>query len=111
MKLFGFYNGVYWMIISSIQELENVRVNVLDSGIEFMKKELAVGRYVFVNDAGGWHTGELEDKKDILASDIFPTINDAIRVGQEKLELFKEIACLEYGITREDLEKELSEIV
>lgn len=111
MKLFGFYNGVYWMIISSIQELEDIKVNVLDSGIEFIKKELAAGRYVFVNNADGWHTGELEDKKNILASDKFPTINDAVRIGNEKLELLKEIYCLEYGITREDLEKELSEIV
>ena len=108
MKLFGFYNKVYWMIISSIQELEQEMENIsaLESGFEFMKRELAAGRCVFVNQMGGWHTGDFEDKRhEMMASEKFPTIQDAIRINNAKIEILKDYYCEKKGITREELEK------
>ena len=108
MKLFGFYNKVYWMIISSIQELEQEMesINALESGFEFMKRELAAGRCVFVNQMGGWHTGDFEDKRhEMMASDKFPTIQDAIRIKEVQIDVLKDYHCERLGITREELEK------
>jgi myo-inositol catabolism protein IolC len=108
MKLFGFYNKCYWMIISSIQELENEIENILasESSFDFMRKEIAAGRCVFVNQAGGWHTGEFEDKRhEMVASEKFPTIYDAIRIVDARLEVLKDYYCEKKGVTREELEK------
>ena len=110
MKLFGFYNGTYWMIISNLKEIDGVRVNVLESGLQHMRNELEAGRYVFVNNAGGWHTGDLEDKHLLMASDVFPTVNDALRIQKANLEVRKDNYCERKGITREQLEQELAEL-
>ncbi|MEK6829829.1 MAG: hypothetical protein AABY15_06950 [Nanoarchaeota archaeon] len=105
-KIFGFYNDCYWMMIMTLEDLyKNLnRINHLQNQIPQFKEALAEGKTIFVNRAGGWHTGDIEEKKDYIALDNFPTADDRLRYLSERIILCRDIdASLQKEI--EKLEK------
>jgi len=98
---FGFYNGCYWLIISTVEQLvyaiENMKMTNHD--IDHYVKILNNYKVIYLNEMGGYHTGKIQeihnDKKQIIVKDnkIFPTKLDRVEVM--KAELLVEINAIE----------------
>lgn len=60
---FGFLNGCYWLIISTAEQLEyaleNMRIARL--GIDHYLETLSKNEVIYLNKAGGYHTGRLRN--------------------------------------------------
>lgn len=91
MKVFGFYNNCYWMMLSSIEEVrENLNPFILSRSKEYIVNSLKEGKFIWVNEAGGFHASDIEDKKDLIALNDFPTNEHRETYLQAKLKL---ISC------------------
>lgn len=98
---FGFYNGCYWLIISTVEQMvfaiENM--NMTNRNIDSYLEALTSFRVVYLNERGGYHTGKLQEvlteKTQIIAKDNpkFPTKMDRVEVM--KAELLVEINEIE----------------
>jgi len=98
---FGFYNGCYWLIISTAEQLvyalENMRMT--QQNIDVYVDALSKFRVVYLNEMGGYHTGRVQEvhteKTQIIVKDNceFPTNMD--RVEMMKAELLVEINAIE----------------
>ena len=98
---FGFYNGCYWLIISTAEQLvyalENMKMTSYDT--ENYVKILNSFQVIYLNENGGYHTGKIQnahtDKTQIIVKDnqCFPTKMD--RVEMMKTELLVEINAIE----------------
>ena len=98
---FGFYNGCYWLIISTAEQLvfaiENMRMTNTEIGIYL--EALNNFKVIYLNEMGGYHTGKVqtveEDKTQIIVRDlpIFPSKLDRVEVM--KVELLNEINSIE----------------
>lgn len=102
---FGYYNGCYWLIISTVEQLvfalENMRMTNQD--IDMYLETLKGFKVIYLNQAGGYHTGRIQDihtdKTQIVERENqmnnlrFPTDLDRIEVM--KIELLEEINKVE----------------
>lgn len=102
---FGFYNGCYWLIISTAEQLvyalENMRMT--QQNIDVYLDTLANNKVIYLNEAGGYHTGNHTgriqdmhtDKTQIIVKNNhrFPTKMDRVEVM--KAELLVEINAIE----------------
>ena len=104
-KIFGFYNGCYWLMIMSLEELNKnlSRINHLREQIPQFKEILKSGNTIFVNRAGGWHIGDIEEKRDLIACDEFPTPQERVIYLKAKAEVEIDCACADIGMTREEV--------
>ncbi len=98
---FGFYNGCYWLIISTAEQLvyalENMRMT--QQNIDVYTEALVNNKVIYLNEAGGYHTGKIQemhtDKTQIIVKNNhrFPTKMDRVEVM--KAELLVEINAIE----------------
>jgi hypothetical protein len=102
---FGFYNGCYWLIISTAKQLEFAlaHMKMTQQNVDVYVEALSNYKAIYLNEAGGYHTGRIQDvhteKTQLIVKDNsrFPTKMDRVEVM--KVELLKEI---------NEIEKELS---
>jgi hypothetical protein len=98
---FGFYNGCYWLIISTAEQLayalENMKMTSYD--VDNYVRILSSYQVIYLNAAGGYHMGKIQDahtdKTQIIVKDnhFFPTKLDRVEVM--KAELLVEINAIE----------------
>lgn len=98
---FGFYNGCYWLIISTAEQLvyalQNMRMT--NDDVDHYVKILNNYQVIYLNEMGGYHTGKVQnvhtDKTQIIVKDNkrFPTKLDRVEVM--KAELLVEINAIE----------------
>jgi hypothetical protein len=90
---FGFYNGCYWLIISTAEQLqfalENTRMT--QKSIDVYIDTLNNLQVIYLNEAGGYHMGKIQnmhtDKTQIIVKDNigFPTKWDRVEVMKKEL--------------------------
>jgi len=98
---FGFYNGCYWLIISTAKQLEFALANMrmTQQNIDVYLEALSNFRVIYLNEMGGYHTGKIQemhtDKTQIIVKNNqrFPTKMDRVEVM--KAELLVEINAIE----------------
>lgn len=101
---FGYYNGLYWLIISTAEQLvfafENLAVTNRD--IDMYLEVLKNYGVIYLNENGGYHTGRIQDvhtdktqiieRTNKMSCLEFPTDLDRIEVlKQELIEAINEI--------------------
>ena len=113
--LFGFYNKCYWLCIMSEDDLSKAmaRFTFVNDDTEYFHSLLAQGHTIFVNIKGGFHYGDLAEKKDFIGKGVdegFPTSEDRIEYLNEKVatmnqEVQNEIdrLCAKLNMTRAEV--------
>ena len=110
MNIFGYMNGCYWKMLSTIEEIKQelssmAFESVLRGG--YAQRILDEGGYIWVNQSGGFHGGKIEEKTEILASEDFPSLQDRVEYLKNRLDLEIQFACEETGMSRENILNEL----
>lgn len=103
--LFGFYNGCYWLCIQSIDELVAHLDNIIHQRKmeDFFLQQLLSGKTIFVNDCGGWHCGDLDEKKDFIVSERFPTAKQRKAYLTALVDINIDSLCEQLGVSRAEL--------
>jgi len=74
-KLYGLYNGCYWLCIATLEEAFDCESNFIFFNLDYIQKSLEKGHHIFVNEAGGFHAGCITEKTDFISKEgaDFPT--------------------------------------
>lgn len=89
---FGFYNGCYWLIISTVEQLAYALENMGMTSYDFDNYVRILSDYqvIYLNEAGGYHQGKIQnshtDKTQIIVKDNhnFPTKLDRVEVMKKE---------------------------
>jgi len=95
-RLFGFYNGCYWMLLSTMEQAIEVLPQLyIEKNLDYIVKSLMAGDVIAVNEAMGFHAGELNDYTQQIEQDhvIYPDL--MARVEVMKSELLTDVNQLE----------------
>ena len=75
MNKFGILNGCYWMLISTIEKAkEHMNPLYFQMNEDYVVNSLESGKLIAVNEACGFHAGNLEDYTDIVEQDKYPQL-------------------------------------
>jgi len=98
-RLFGHFNGCYWMILSSAKEVMT-EIGHINSTADVLLKQIEKGRFIYVNSEGGWHMGDLSSMKEFIMSERFPTAQDRVNYLKARIQVDIDISCDMAGMTR-----------
>lgn len=107
-NLFGFYNGCYWLCISSLEALIQAldKFHFTNHDEDLYLSLLLQGHTIFLNEAGGFHYGKLTDKKDFISKgrdEGFPTKFERMKYLEEALDSDIDSICAKLGVTRQEV--------
>lgn len=78
MKKFGILNGCYWMLVSTMEDaIKYMHPLYLQMNIDYVIKSLVDGKVIAINEACGFHAGNLEDYTDIVEAEAYPQVEVA----------------------------------
>ena len=73
---YGMLNGGVWMLMSTAQQVaEYLNPAFIEANREYIINSLMSGKVIAMNQAGGYHTGTLDDYDSVTDSDeVFPVL-------------------------------------
>lgn len=85
---YGKLNSGWWMLVDNMEEVEmNLNHAISKNMLEHIGEVFRNGGYVAINEAGGYHTGELSDYSDVYEGDRFPKDKPASKEFESKINL------------------------
>lgn len=108
MRVFGFLNGCYWMLLDNLEDvIKHMNPALLEDErtMNYVVNSLSVGMIIAINNSGGYHAGEKRDytEKIYAKCGVFPTALDRVAVMRKELDEEISRLCKRVGMSREEV--------